>query len=125
MKLRLINGFVMSIFLCVVSMLLVPSASAQGKQDFDLVNRTGIAIKEVYITPHDSNDWGDNIFSEDKPLKNGESTTIGFSRKEKAKFWDLKVIDTAGNDFEWENLNLLEISEVTLTRKCTVSFTTK
>jgi hypothetical protein len=125
MKFKLIKGLVTPIFFCVVSLFLVSSASAQGKQDFDLVNLTGFAIKEVYITPHNSNDWGDNVFDDGKPLKNGETTTIGFSRKEKAKFWDLKVIDTVGNDFEWENLNLLEISEVTLTRKCVVSFTTK
>lgn len=124
MKLRLMKVFAPILF-CAVSVFLVPTASAQGKQDFDLVNNTGFAIKEVYITPHSSNDWGENVFDEGKPLKVGESTTIGFSRKEKAKFWDLKVIDTAGNEFEWENLNLLEISEVTLTRKCVVSFTTK
>jgi hypothetical protein len=125
MKLRSIKGFLTPIFFCVVSLFLASSASAQGKQDFDLVNNTGFAIKEVYITPHDSEDWGDNIFDEDAPLKVGEKTTIGFSRKEKAKFWDLMVVDAAGNKFEWENLNLLEISEVTLTRKCAVSFTTK
>jgi len=125
MKLRLIKGFVTPIFFCVVSLFLVSSASAQGKQDFDLVNKTGFAIKEVYITPHSADDWGDNIFDADAPLKVGETTTIQFSRKEKAKLWDLMVVDAAGNKFEWENLNLLEISEVTLTRKCVVSFTTK
>jgi hypothetical protein len=43
--------------------------------------------------------------------------------KEKAKFWDLYVVDRAGNHFEWQDLNLLEISEVALIRKCTVYFT--
>lgn len=125
MKLRLMKELVTPILFLVISLFLVSSASAQGKQDFDIVNHTGFAIKEVYITPHNANDWGDNVFDESNPLKNGERTTIGFSRKEKAKFWDIKVIDTVGNDYEWENLNLLEISEVTLTRKCVVSFTTK
>ena len=125
MKLRLKKELVAPILFLVLSLFLVSSASAQGKQDFDLVNHTGFAITEVYITPHNADDWGDNIFSDDAPLKDGAATTIGFSRKEKAKFWDLKVRDTVGNDFEWENLNLLEISEVTLTRKCVVSFTVK
>ena len=39
---------------------------------------------------------------------------IHFSRKEKSKLWDLKVVDKEGNSIVWENLNLLEISEVTL-----------
>lgn len=125
MKLSLRKGLVTSFVFCAVSLLLVSSASAQGKQDFDLINRTGITITEVYITPHNADDWGDNVFTGDQPLKDGETTTILFSRKEKAKMWDLYVVDKAGNHFEWQNLNLLEISEVTLIRKCTVSFTAK
>jgi hypothetical protein len=125
MKLGLIKGLVFAVFVCVVSLLLVSSVAAQGRQDFDLVNKTGFAIKEVYITPHAANDWGENVFDEENPLKNGETTTIMFDRKEKAKLWDIKVIDVVGNDYEWENLNLLEIAEVTLTRKCVVAFTTR
>lgn len=125
MKLSLIKGLVTSIVFCAVSMFLVSPASAQGKQDFDLVNHTGITITEVYITPHNADDWGENVFTGDQPLKDGETTTILFSRKEKAKLWDLYVVDKADNHFQWDNLNLLEISEVTLTRKCVVSFTVK
>jgi len=119
------NGLATSIVFCAITLFLAASANAQGQQDFDLVNNTGITITEVYITPHNANDWGDNVFSGDAPLKDGESTTIVFSRKEKAKWWDLYVVDKAGNRFQWNSLNLLEISEVTLTQKCTVSFTTK
>jgi hypothetical protein len=39
---------------------------------------------------------------------------IKFSRKEKAALWDLKITDKAGNTIEWEKLNLLEISKVTI-----------
>ena len=125
MKLKLVKSVMVAVFICVVSLFIVSSASAQGKQDFDLVNQTGYAISEVYITPHNANDWGENVFGDDDPLKNGEKTTIVFSRKEKSKWWDLYVVDKIGNRFEWDNLNLLEISEVTLIQKCTVSFSTK
>ena len=125
MKLRLLKGLLATMFFCAVSLFLVQSATAQGKQDFDLVNQTGITITEVYITPHNANDWGENVFTGDQPLKNGESTTIVFSRNEKAKWWDIYVVDKADNRFQWNSLNLLEISEVTLIQKCTVSFTSK
>ena len=125
MKLKLVKSVMVAVFICVVSLFIVSTASAQGKQDFDLVNQTGYAISEVYITPHNANDWGENVFGDDDPLKNGEKTTIVFSRKEKSKWWDLYVVDKIGNRFEWDNLNLLEISEVTLIQKCTVSFSTK
>lgn len=125
MKLKFMNSLAASIVFCAITLFLASSASAQGQQDFDLVNHTGITITEVYITPHNANNWGENIFTGDEPLKDGEMTTIVFSRSEKAKWWDLYVIDKAGNRFQWNSLNLLEISEVTLTQKCTVSFSTR
>ena len=91
---------------------LVPAAMA-GDQDFTVLNKTGIEIHELYVTPHDSDDWEDDILGEDT-LVNGAEVDIKFSRKEKAKSWDLKVVDVDGNEVTWENLDLLEISKVTL-----------
>jgi hypothetical protein len=93
------------------------SASApseqSGKQDFTLVNQTGVEIHKVYISPHDSNDWEEDILGRDT-LPSGESVDIKFHRNEKAAKWDLRVEDSQGHAIEWENLNLLEISKVTL-----------
>lgn len=96
-----------------LAMLIAPAAFAQGKQDFTLVNATGVLIAEVYVSPHSTDDWEEDILGRDT-LGDGESVDITFSPKERAKLWDLKVVDTKGNSIEWENLNLLEISKVTL-----------
>ncbi len=101
--------FAASIFFAVA---LVPVAMA-GDQDFTVVNKTGIEVHELYVTPHDSDDWEDDILGEDT-LTNGAEVDIKFSRKEKAKLWDLKVVDADGSEVTWENLDLLEISKVTL-----------
>lgn len=101
--------FAAAIFFAVA---LVPAAMA-GDQDFTVLNKTGIEIHELYVTPHDSNDWEDDILGEDT-LANGAEVDIKFSRKEKAKLWDLKVVDADGSEVTWENLDLLEISKVTL-----------
>jgi hypothetical protein len=87
--------------------------SAQGKQDFVLVNRTGVEIYALYVTPHNAKDWGEDILGADTLLAN-EELEISFSRKERAKFWDLRIEDEDGNFIEWDKLNLLEISKVTL-----------
>lgn len=87
--------------------------SAQAAQDFTLVNKTGEEIYALYVTPHNANAWGDDILGADTLLAN-ESLDITFSRKERAKLWDLRVEDEDGAFIEWENLNLLEISKVTL-----------
>lgn len=89
------------------------AAFAQGKQDFTVVNMTGVEIHELYVSPHSADDWEEDILGRDT-LPSGESVEISFSPKEKAKMWDLRIVDGKGNAIEWENLNLLEISKVTL-----------
>ena len=89
------------------------SAPAAGAQDFTLVNATGVEINAVHISPHSANDWEEDILGQDT-LPNGQRVDIHFKRGEKAAMWDLRIEDKAGNPIEWENLNLLEISKLTL-----------
>ncbi|HEX8748389.1 MAG TPA: hypothetical protein VF717_14530 [Pyrinomonadaceae bacterium] len=99
--------------LLAVSALFSSAAFAQGKQDFTLVNKTGVEIHELYVSPHSTDDWEEDVLGQDT-LSNGDSVEITFPTREKAKMWDLKIVDGKGNSIEWENLNLLEISKVTL-----------
>ena len=89
------------------------SSNAQGRQDFLLVNKTGVEIYALYVTPHSAKNWGDDILGADT-LAAGGSLEIYFSPREKAKYWDLRIEDEDGNYIEWDKLNLLEISKVTL-----------
>lgn len=94
-------------------MLLIPTTFARGKQDFTLVNATGVEIHRVYVSPHSTNDWEEDILGQET-LPDGDSVLITFDRNERAAKWDLRIEDKQGNAIEWENLNLLEISKVTL-----------
>jgi hypothetical protein len=94
-------------------LLFVVSAASAGEQDFTLHNNTGVEIHKLHISPHSSDEWGEDILGQDT-LANGESVHIKFHRSETAAHWDLKVEDSEGHSIEWESLNLLEISEVTL-----------
>jgi activator of HSP90 ATPase len=89
------------------------NATEGGKQDFTLVNSTGVEINKVFISPHDKDDWEEDILGRDT-LPNGQTVDIKFHRDEPAAMWDLRVEDTKGNSIEWENLDLLKISKVTL-----------
>lgn len=100
-------------FLMCVPGLLTREVSAQGAQDFTVVNRTGVEIYALYVTPHNADEWGEDILGADTLLAD-EDLLITFSRSERARLWDLRVEDEDGNFIEWERLNLLEISKVTL-----------
>ncbi|PYS44699.1 MAG: hypothetical protein DMF71_02575 [Acidobacteria bacterium] len=98
----------------VIALFVTATAFARaGKQDFLLHNATGVEIHELYVSPHTSNEWEEDILGKDT-LADGESVKITFEDREKHVHWDLKVVDGKGNSIEWTDLNLVEISEVTL-----------
>ena len=102
------------IALSVIIIFLSTNALARaGKQDFVLHNETGVEIHEVYVSPVTADDWEEDVLGKD-PLANGESVKITFDDRDKHSHWDLKVVDAKGNGIEWHDLNLVEISEVTL-----------
>lgn len=94
-------------------LMLVPTAFGQGKQDFTLINKTGLTISELYVGPSSSDDWGEDILGQDT-LDDGASTEIVFNPRTRSAKWDLRIVDENGKAYSWYNINLLEISEITL-----------
>jgi len=84
-----------------------------GDQDFTLVNSTGVEIHSVFVSPADANHWGPDILGKET-LADGQSAEIKFSPEEEAEKWDLRIEDGKGNSIQWEDLDLMEISKVTL-----------
>jgi hypothetical protein len=95
---------------------LVSQAARAGDQDFKLVNKTGVTIAKIHVSPHDKKSWGEDIMGKDV-VADGESVDIKFHSAEEAEFWDLKIVDKEGTEVVWGNLNLLKISKLTITIK--------
>ena len=103
-----------ALVLGVIAIFLTASAFVRpGKQDFILHNQTGVEIDSLYVSPHSTNDWEEDVLGQDT-LASGDSVKITFEDRDKHVHWDLKVTDKEGNSLEWDDLNLIEISEVTL-----------
>lgn len=88
-------------------------ATAQGKQDFTLVNKTGLTISEFYVSPSDDDEWGEDVLGRDVLMHN-DKVDISFARKEKACKWDLKIVDEDDDPIVWENIDLCKAEEITL-----------
>ena len=103
------------VVLCVSALSLLASRqiSLAGDQDFILVNKTGVEIHNLHVSPADKDEWGPDILGKDT-LADGDSIKIKFHPDEEAEEWDLRVADKDGNAIEWENLNLMKISKITL-----------
>lgn len=87
------------------------TAWAQAKQDFDLVNKTGYTIDQVFVSPSDGDDWEEDVLGQDT-LGNGQKVHIRFHRAAKTCKWDIKVVYSDGEDAEWEDFNLCETSKI-------------
>jgi len=81
--------------------------------DFKLVNKTGVDIEKIFISPADVNDWEEDILDLDI-LEDGATIEVKFNVSETTKIWDLKVEDDEGTAIIWENLDLSKVNILTL-----------
>lgn len=107
----------MRVLICAASLLCLTAGStitAQNRQlDFELLNRTGLIIAELYVSPTSDDEWGEDVLGRDI-LRHGETVEIQFSRKERECFWDMRIVDEDDDEVVWEKLNLCEASHITL-----------
>ncbi len=96
-----------------VTMIAPSRPATPSPLDFALVNKTGMTVTHVYVSPTHEDHWGDDVMEEDV-LANNETVDIEFDTKETVCSWDLKVTDSDGDDVEWEELNLCKASKITL-----------
>jgi len=101
--------------LAVVALASITLQATQQRRnlDFTLVNKTGLTIDEVYLSPTNDDEWGEDVMGKDV-LNNGEKVEITFSSSETECNWDLKIVDEDKDDVEWTKLNLCTANEITL-----------
>jgi len=87
--------------------------TSPSQLDFTIVNYTGAPVGAVFISPTRSLTWEENIISGDK-LGNGNELRVRFSANEQEVLWDLRLEGTNGRYVEYKELNLAEISKMTL-----------
>lgn len=102
--------------LAVVALASITLQATQQRRnlDFTLVNKTGLTINEVYLSPTNEDEWGEDVMGPKDVLKNGDKVDIVFSSAETECNWDLKIVDEDDDSVEWTKLNLCTASEITL-----------
>ena len=103
--------------ICLFSFLGVASSyAAEGDLDFTLHNATGKIIKEIYIGPTSSEEWGDDVMGKDV-VPDGGSVHVTFSPKATAKHWDVKIVFEDDKSTVWTNFDLTTIDDITISFK--------
>jgi hypothetical protein len=96
-----------------LTMLTAGDAAAQSQQDFQLVNRTGYTIDEVYVSPSAQNNWGNDLMGDDS-LEDGQVLNVRFPRGSDVCSFDIKVVYDDEETAEFREVNLCQVSRVTI-----------
>ena len=88
-------------------------AAFSGDQDFILINKTGLVIDELYVSPTKVNEWEEDVLGVDR-LDNDDHVTIHFPHSGDECLWDFKVVDEEGHATIWTKIDLCKANEVTL-----------
>jgi hypothetical protein len=101
------------LLLGVLAAVFLSGAAIAGDADFTLVNRTGYAIREVYISPSHKEKWGNDRLGR-SVLDNSSSRKFTFSDSS-ACLQDLMVVfDDDDSKVTWEEFDLCELNKITL-----------
>jgi hypothetical protein len=101
------------VFAAILFLAAAGPVAGQSRLDFTLLNRTGLTIMELYVSPDESDDWEEDVLGQDV-LGHNESVEIKFSRSEKSCDWDVKIKDEDGDEIEWDSLDLCAATHITL-----------
>jgi len=104
--------------LCLFSLLGAATSFAEEELnlDFTLHNATGKVLKEVFVGPTSSEEWGSDVMGKDV-VGDGESVHLSFHPKATAKHWDLKIVFDDGKSTVWTDFDLTTIDDITISYK--------
>ncbi|WP_439574635.1 hypothetical protein [Phreatobacter sp.] len=96
-----------------LSLMTAAEAQAQSQQDFQLVNRTGYTIEEVYVSAASQDSWGDDLMG-DNSLEEGQVLNVRFPGGSNECAFDIKVVYDDRETAEFRGVNLCQVSRVTI-----------
>jgi hypothetical protein len=82
---------------------------------FTMVNKTGYAIREVYISPAKKDNWGRDRLGSESTLDNNRSRHFRF-RDQASCRQDIKAVfdDKRGTSVTWTDIDLCKVNKLTL-----------
>jgi len=96
-----------------VSGLAASGVASAGDADFTLVNKTGYALREVYLSPAHKTKWGSDRLGSNT-LENNKSRVFKFADKASCVQDLMVVFDDDGSDVTWEDFDLCDLNKITL-----------
>jgi hypothetical protein len=91
-----------------------PTATSAVQDDYGVINKTGMTITHLYLSPSKDDQWGADILEKDV-LADGEECGIEFDKDDEECFYDIKITDSKEQDWTVTNVDLCKFTKVTFT----------
>ncbi|MCR8826572.1 hypothetical protein [Pseudosulfitobacter koreensis] len=75
---------------------------------FDLVNKTGYTITEVYAGPSNESNWGENILT--GQIRTGQELVVTLDTDGYGCMWDVMYVFSDGDTFEEFDVDICRIN---------------
>ena len=86
----------------------VKNSSAQALT-FDVVNNTGVTLVNVFVTPAETNNWGNDILPNNL-FENGSSITVTIPENYGTTcFFDMKITDAVGSGITFTKIDACKL----------------
>lgn len=97
------------LFLVVGLTLLSASKSSAQALTFDVVNNTGITLVDVFVTPAETDNWGQDILPQDL-FENGSTITVNIPASYGTTcMFDMKITDGAGGSITFTDIDACKL----------------
>ncbi|MCL2069890.1 MAG: hypothetical protein FWH19_02760 [Treponema sp.] len=93
-------------FAVLFSLVLLTALYAQSGPPIVIVNHTGYEVWYVYISPSESELWGEDRLADDQILANGEAVTLNLPQPlNVTNYYDIMIVDQDGDSYtKWDVL---------------------
>lgn len=90
--------------------------TAMAADDYGVVNKTGMVITHLYMSPSNEQSWGDDILTVDV-LDNNEECGIEFDPSDEECKYDIKIVDDSNKAWIVAGIDLCQYTKVTFSKQ--------
>jgi hypothetical protein len=102
------NSMFILILIAIISLIAFKNSSAQALT-YDVVNNTGVTLVDIFVSPAESNHWGNDILPNNL-FENGSTVSVSIPEDFGTTCaFDMKITDMAGNYITFSNIDACKL----------------
>jgi len=111
----------LSVVIAGLSFFSAKNSSAQALT-YDVINNTGVTLVDVFVTPAETNNWGNDILSNNL-FENGSTITVTIPADYGTTcLFDMKITDAAGGHIAFTGIDACKLIKLKINADATYEY---